>query len=202
MKNYIKNLAVAAVILGSLTSCAAYTDGYTNNDQNSYYNPSFNNGYYYAPASYYGNGGYYANDGYYYRDNMNYQYDNNVPYYYGQNKRKIYLQRQSVSQSRENGLQVPQQVRARNNSLNQTAQSNENRSSNSNSGFRNPVSQTVQTRTEIPIRTQPTPNRNQNTNEVQRVTETRSGVNNSGGFRNTETPQNSNRSENTNNGRR
>lgn len=90
MKKYIKYFAVLVLTAG-LTSCVAYTDGYATNN-NPYYDAYYDNGYYYAPQSYYGQGGYYGNDGYYYRQNMNYYYDNGVPYYVGQNNRRIYVE--------------------------------------------------------------------------------------------------------------
>ncbi|MBC7557430.1 MAG: hypothetical protein H7195_10775, partial [Chryseobacterium sp.] len=63
------------------------------------------------------------------------------------------------------------------------------RSTDNNGGFRTTTSQT-------------TPERNQISDEVRRENSTRSGSNNSGGHRSTDNPQNSNRSDNFQDGRR
>jgi hypothetical protein len=221
MKNLVKKIAFGAVILGSLTSCTAYSNGYSNNDPNSYYNGTYDNGNYYAPPSYYGNGGYYANDGYYYRNNVNYQYDNNVPYYYGQNQTKIYVQQQVASQRPPNGLYDPnnsslrnRQVRSSNNG--QLYRNNTTRNSQSD-GFRNAPTSYNSYRTqsninrpkENTIRYQDnnrtiitTPNQaDTRRNQPDRNTYRENQNDNGGGFRNNNTPQNTPTPTRTDNGR-
>lgn len=192
MKNILRNIAFSALILGSLTSCVAYTDGYAENTP--YYNASYSNGNYYAPNSYYGNGGYYGNDGYYYRENMNYLYDNNVPYYNGANNRRIYVQKQVVSQRPANGLQ---------NSGNNRIMRNDtpgrvNGNVQNNGGFRNTQSQNNRTQVQTPApltrdngfrsgSTQNNSNRIESPAPVSRDNSFRSEAPSTGGFRNTAT---------------
>jgi hypothetical protein len=108
MKNLLK-IAFGIIAITSLTACTVYSDPYAD----SYGNPSYDNGYYYAPQGYYGGGGYWGNDGYYYRNNMNYYYDNGIPYYYqnyNNSRRKVYVERrsngngQTTSQRPNNGF--------------------------------------------------------------------------------------------------
>lgn len=146
MKNLIK-IAFSVITLAGLTSCMAYSDPYVNG----YGNPSYDNGYYYAPQGYYGNGGYWGNDGYYYRNDVNYYYDNGVPYYYqnyNNSRQKVYVERRSggsgvvTSQRPANGFRYNTNeapVNTRNNGNNGSFRSG-NRQSGSqrqNGGFRN-----------------------------------------------------------------
>ncbi|RZJ81460.1 MAG: hypothetical protein EOO20_25155 [Chryseobacterium sp.] len=99
MKNLIK-IAFTLFVSLSLTSCMSYNNGYAD----SYGDPYYDNGNYYAPQGYYNTGGYYGNDGYYYRDNMQYNYDNGVPYYYGNNRNKVYVEKRSSTQRPASGF--------------------------------------------------------------------------------------------------
>lgn len=127
MNNFLK-ITTAFLLGATMQSCMLTSPNYAS----TYGEPYYNNGVYYAPQNYYGNGGYYGDDGYYYRDNMRYYYDNGIPYYMGDNRQRVYLQRQNAS--------VPGPDRSntgfRNDSGNtvNTSQSTRNRS---NSGFRN-----------------------------------------------------------------
>ena len=183
MKSLIKKIVVVAGISAGLTSCAALY----NTNQNSYSNAKYNNGYYYAPNSYYGNGGYYGNDGYYYRKNMNYQYDDNIPYYYGENQRKIYIRKQNTYQRPTNGFQDTRNTRVRNNADGHYTPNNPDE----NRGFRNAPD---------PSNTQ----RNETNSERTRTMDTRT-QNENGGFRNagkTQTTQTRSGSEDNRDGRR
>ena len=60
MKKLIK-ISLGVAVAMSLSSCVIYPDNYSGNEQ--YYEPFYQNGYYYAPQVYYGQGGYYGNDG-------------------------------------------------------------------------------------------------------------------------------------------
>ncbi|MGS0749266.1 hypothetical protein [Halpernia sp. GG3] len=151
MKKLINKIVFGAVILGGLTSCVAYPDAYSNNNQNGYYNAIYNNGNYYAPSSYYGNGGYYANDGYYYRDNMNYQYENNVPYYYGNNQRRIYLEKRSKSQRDQNSVRND-----RGNSDGVIIRNNTRGNQSTNDGFRNTPSPSSDQEFKLTLRSEST----------------------------------------------
>lgn len=162
MKNLINKIVFGAVILGGLTSCVANPEAYSNNNQNRYYNASYNNGNYYAPSSYYGNGGYYANDGYYYRDNMSYQYENNVPYYYGNNQRRIYLEKRSGSQREQNSVRND-----RRNSDGVIIRNNPRENQSTNDGFRDTPVPSYRPRIQINPQTR---------------------IDNSGGFRNSPAP--------------
>lgn len=153
MKNLIK-IAFSVITLAGLTSCMAYSDPYVNG----YGNPSYDNGYYYAPQGYYGNGGYWGNDGYYYRNDVNYYYDNGVPYYYqnyNNSRQKVYVERRSggsgvvTSQRPANGFRYNTNeapVNTGNNGNNGSFRSG-NRQSDSqrqNGGFRNQPQQQTQ----------------------------------------------------------